>query len=145
MTLLHSLWQVGLLALAAYVCGRIGRRWSVERQYACNVAALVAGLVAMPVTFASLAAGRPSAAAESVLSRPAETASRAAQSSRLQRLVNIGPVSAPLPSVADAQPGSIPEPPPQDGERLWVRLSRWVAVFYGVGVGLMLARLALSV
>ncbi len=145
LTLLHSLWQVGLLALAAYVCGRIGRRRSWTPEYAWNVAALAAGLVAMPITFASLAAGRPSAAPESVVNRRAETAPLAAQSAAPQRIVDVGPVSASPPSVADAEAGSIPKPPPQDTESLWVGLSRWVAVLYGVGVALMLARLSLGV
>jgi protocatechuate 3,4-dioxygenase beta subunit len=146
LTLLHSLWQVGLLALAADVCGRIGRR-SVERQYAWHVAALVAGLVAMPVTLASLAAGRPSAVGQPVLNRPAETTAKPAQSGRPERIADVGPVSAPLPSVANAkpEPASIPEGPPPDAVSSWVRLSRGVATLYGFGVALMLARLALGV
>ena len=62
LTLLHSIWQVTLFALTARAVGRLWRRRSVERDYGFHVVALVASLVAMPVTFASVSVARPRAA-----------------------------------------------------------------------------------
>src|SRR4051812_5480546 len=66
MVLLHSLWQMGLAAMLAWLLARIWRKRSVEWTYWAHVAALVAGLVAMPATFwllADRAAGIPPAVA----------------------------------------------------------------------------------
>jgi len=57
--LLHSVWQVALLALVARVLERLWRNRSVERCYATYVAALMAALVAMPVTFALMEVAGP--------------------------------------------------------------------------------------
>ncbi len=50
LTLLHSIWQVTMLAAAAWTVDRIWGRRSVERSYAIYVTALLAGLAAMPIT-----------------------------------------------------------------------------------------------
>ena len=48
LTLLHSLWQVGLLTLAVWTLDRLRRKPSAERSYTLHVAALAASLAAMP-------------------------------------------------------------------------------------------------
>src|SRR5690606_1731097 len=56
LTLLHSLWQVALLVAIVWVIDRLGRKSSVERGYMLHVGALLAALVALPVTYALLPA-----------------------------------------------------------------------------------------
>ena len=55
MTLVHSLWQVVLVAAIARGLAWLWGRRSVERAYAMHVAALLAMVVAMPVTYAIVA------------------------------------------------------------------------------------------
>ncbi|HVW38269.1 MAG TPA: hypothetical protein VHB99_13230, partial [Pirellulales bacterium] len=64
LTLLHSIWQIALLALAARIW-EWRRKPSVQSCYALYVGALAAGLAALPVTYAWLG---------SVESRAAESA-----------------------------------------------------------------------
>ena len=45
LTLLHSVWQVTVLALVAWCVDQLWRNRSVERCYAVNVAAVVANMV----------------------------------------------------------------------------------------------------
>ena len=52
--LLHSIWQFVLLALLASLVGRLFKPQGVQWRYAVDVAALVIGLVMLPVTFALL-------------------------------------------------------------------------------------------
>ena len=59
LTLLHSLWQVGLLALVAWTVDRLWRR-SVDASDAVHVAAIVIALVALPITFTRLSVATPS-------------------------------------------------------------------------------------
>ncbi len=54
LTLLHSVWQVALLALVAWCVDWLLRGRSVERCYAVHVVALMVGLAAMPVTYAMI-------------------------------------------------------------------------------------------
>ena len=50
LTLLHSLWQIALLAMIASAVGR-WRRNDVNRSYSAHVAALLVGMLLIPVTF----------------------------------------------------------------------------------------------
>ncbi len=59
LTLLHSVWQVALLALVVWCVDQLWRIYSVERRYVMNVAALVTALVAMPVTYVLIDVAEP--------------------------------------------------------------------------------------
>lgn len=59
LVLFHSLWQMGLAAMLAWLLGRKWRGSSAEWAYWAHVAALVVGLAAMPVTYLSLGARTP--------------------------------------------------------------------------------------
>src|SRR6478735_6366717 len=59
LVLFHSLWQMGFAAMLAWLLGRKWRTSSVEWAYWGHVAALVAGLVAMPATYLLLAPRAP--------------------------------------------------------------------------------------
>ena len=50
-TLLHSLWQVALLATIVWFVDRRWQKSSVDRSYALHVGALVLSLIALPITF----------------------------------------------------------------------------------------------
>ena len=52
LVLLHSLWQVAVLAIVAWGVERLLLGRSVERSYSIHVAALLLSLAAMPVTYA---------------------------------------------------------------------------------------------
>src|SRR6476620_1536097 len=58
LTLLHSIWQVALLALVVWAFGHLWRRKSVEWDYAFHVAVLVIAIVALPVTYANVRSAR---------------------------------------------------------------------------------------
>ena len=53
LTLVHSLWQMGLLALIVFLLDQ-SRRMSVERRYTIHVIAMVIGIILVPVTFATV-------------------------------------------------------------------------------------------
>ena len=121
LTLLHSLSQATLLALVAYAVGRMARRRSVERDYALQVAALLATLGAMPVTFALLVEGRP-AAAEIVFAAPPVSSGR---------LLVASPRNPETKSAVPAPSGSSTEQPanlsvfslPEVRDPFWMRVS----------------------
>jgi hypothetical protein len=50
-TLLHSVWQVAVLAALAWLAGRFWCKRSVEWAYTVNVWALMLGLACVPVTY----------------------------------------------------------------------------------------------
>ena len=137
--LLHSLWQVAVLAMVAWGVDRFWLKRSVERSYAVCVAVLVLALVAMPVTFWGLGSGR-----EWVTSRAAEAVSPgdapALDSSSLQA----------APSEVIGSQANRPAAFPASTETLstqvlattvWQRAAPWLVVAYGLGVVLMLVRL----
>ena len=141
--LLHSLWQATLFALAAGAVARLWRRRSVERDYGFQVVALLASLVAMPVTFASVSVVRPHAAEELPSSSPAGVASAESDGLRLSS-VSLDAPRTPL-STRNASRFGAPASPDAHRESAWLPLAPWIAALYGLGVVLMLARLAAGV
>jgi hypothetical protein len=145
LTLLHSVWQVALLALAAFGASRIGRRRSVERDYAFQVAALLASLFAIPVTFASISVVRPRAVEQIASSQPATiTLSQTRFDLRRDPQTATNDARSTLSKAnSDSIAGSAS--PPRSAVPYWVRLSPWVVGLYGIGLFLMLARLGVGV
>ena len=146
--LLHSLWQVALLAMIAWCVERfwLKRLWlrqSVERGYAVYVAALLLALVAMPVTFWGLGSG-----GEWGTSRAAEAVSPG----DAPALNSFLPHAAPSDVVGSQanRPAAFPAPTETLSTTLsaqllaptvWQRAAPWLVVAYGLGVVLMLVRL----
>lgn len=156
LTLMHSIWQVSLLALVVWSIDRFWRKTSVERHYLLNVAALVTALAALPMTYQLLNIVEP-------------VTQIAGESPAL--ITEIKPQSAPL-----AVPPLYPEqvvskatqytepltqrPPeiqaPQATNALivapatvspstqWLWLAPWIMVIYAAGVALMLTRLIIA-
>ena len=52
LTLLHSIWQVALIAIVAWLAEKLLRHRSTEWSYTISVVALLLALVALPVTYA---------------------------------------------------------------------------------------------
>jgi len=51
LTLLHTLWQVAVLAVLARIIERFWRQQSVERSYTLHVVTLCVAIIAVPVTY----------------------------------------------------------------------------------------------
>jgi beta-lactamase regulating signal transducer with metallopeptidase domain len=151
LTLVHSLWQVALLAAIAWCCERV-LRWSVERRCAMYVAAMFAGLALLPVTFALLDAGTPGAA-------------RGVQAGDSESQFVPAAVAAPSPAevVAEEPTAAAATSPVMDEPDLstrqidvaptdastdvaaWTTLAPWIVTIYVAGVVLMLLRLGIGV
>jgi len=146
MTLVHSLWQVALFAAMAWGLDRLWRRRSVESSYVVYVLALIAGLAAMPLTYALVAIdtwgavrGEFAAGAASPTALPAvrnRESPRPLVSPGEQtpnaRDLSIAPDTVALAPVTAAAEGPL---------LLWSRVTPWVVSLYVVGVLLMLVRL----
>jgi beta-lactamase regulating signal transducer with metallopeptidase domain len=133
LTLLHSLWQVAILAGFAFGLERAWQRQSAEWAYAAHVVALVIGLALMPFTYAWIQSAEsaaqpltPDAAIASVVS----TESAATLS--------------PSP-VADASNARSLPTATTSVAAIWPRMARWIAMAYVAGVVLMLGRLTSSI
>ena len=146
LTLLHSLWQVALLAFAAWGIGRCLGRHRENASYVVHATALVLGLIAAPITHAFLSYGGSTSVAESA-PPPVAAASVSA---------DIDPGVSQLPpelaTAAEAQPPSLPTSPITQAAPVvgavpgfaWQSIMPWLAGAYLFGVVLMLARLARS-
>ncbi len=147
MTLLHSLWQVALLALAAWGLDRLWRRRSVERSYALHVAALLAGMAAAPITYALVEVGTPTTVARG--DSPVEPGSSTQppvvtalpQTSPTVDELEQAPNTGGLPSVADTGASVPVTTAMQESSTVWRRVAPWIVALYAVGVLVMLARL----
>ena len=147
MTLIHSIWQVALFAAIAWGLERLWRRRSVESKYVVYVAALLASLVAMPITYALVHVGitrtdaqdvsrvaeaSPAAPlAVSIAENPPMPVDRNEQTSKAGHLSIAPDTRPPVPvAVARTEPSS-----------LWPRVAPWIVLLYVGGVLLMFARL----
>jgi Zn-dependent protease with chaperone function len=145
-TLLHSIWQVALAAALARGLPRLRRRRSVESSYAWHVAALLAALAALPVTYALVPIDRPIAAGQGggAIDPPSLAAALASGRKMTLPLSNR---SAPATNTADVSPGTealapATLPPLAEGpSAVWLRVAPWAAWLYAAGVWLMLVRL----
>ncbi len=155
LTLLHSAWQVALLALVAWSFERFWRNRSVERCYALHVAALVAAIAAMPITFAlvevaTTTSDAPTAeppVARAVLAvaptSPATTVASPVNASQAQA---VGPTST-LGGLPAPPPARLPAQATKAGNLsvLWLQVAPWIVALYTVGVTVMLFRLTAGI
>lgn len=139
-TLLHSLWQVPLVALIAWLVDHSWPRRAVETSYAIYVTALAAGLMLLPATFMVLGSAPQVGTAEIEQSAFA-TPMRIVPSRNLRS----GSVETPDSVMANAEyrADSIVKPAPI-GATLWPRASSWITLLYSLGVLGMTARLAVG-
>jgi beta-lactamase regulating signal transducer with metallopeptidase domain len=141
LTLAHSLWQLGLLAILATVIGRVRNRDNPERGYAIYVAALLLGIAALPITFAvvqvpalQVAVAQKTSATQSVTiprSFPQQTEPSAE--------LNLPVAAQRGASAADVESSMVPE---QSPTAIWLlNLAPWLAGCYATGVIVMILRL----
>jgi beta-lactamase regulating signal transducer with metallopeptidase domain/protocatechuate 3,4-dioxygenase beta subunit len=161
LTLLHSVWQVALLALVVWCIDRLWRSDSIERRYAMNVAALVTALVAMPVTYVLIDVVEPES--DTVIEVPIlATVVESKPSTRTTSPVTIPPVEAELVVSAESQTLSqqveqynqtqavaagdstfVARPSDIRSSR-WLLLAPWIVALYAAGVVSMLTRLVIA-
>lgn len=146
LTLMHSLWQVALVALAAWGIGLcLGRRRD-NASYVVHATALTLGLIAAPITYAFLTYGG---------STPVDPASQSVTA--VERIsVDSAPVANQLPphvaiAAEPATPAFTNEPAarnaptvPAASTSAWRSVMPWLAGAYFAGLVFMLARLAWS-
>ncbi|HBL44464.1 carboxypeptidase regulatory-like domain-containing protein [Gimesia sp.] len=156
LTLLHSLWQVALLAGLLWLVERCWQKITVERRYVLHVAVLLCVLLALPVTF--LLVG-PAASTPVVISQPqtvrdtfpsqAETKPAAPPQFRSEMPELLPGAESPLSENQKLQPASNISPEktktsPARRSQAWLWLAPWIVACYVAGVVLMLARLVIS-
>lgn len=156
LTLLHSLWQVSVLALGVWSINQLWRNGSVERQYAVNVTALVVALLAMPITYQLIDIAEPkiSSADESTAlttvtkTKPVSQASPSKQaefvgstnssthkSELKQNRQTKTAIASDASMLADTSAGQFSK---------WLWLTPWIVALYVAGVALMFMRLVVA-
>ncbi|WP_182868136.1 M56 family metallopeptidase [Rhodopirellula sp. JC639] len=154
--LLHSLWQIPLIALFIWLACRWGRS-TVERKYLLHVAGLFLSISIVPLTFVLLANGRPANDQISAVDIGPATV-------RTGTFPDVGsPEFMPLPAVvvesssSDAVAGTGPTATDSDadssavgddhrisnaiGQNMWRGAPSWIVGLYLLGVIVMLIRL----
>lgn len=148
MTLLHSLWQMALLAMLAGGMRLLLKRKRDQISYLIHSGALILGLVALPLTYSLLASKTPVLANDTqivttVAQSPATTLleplSLDASPMQLVTADNTDPATSPL-SRSDSQAEAAPETTANS----WQQFAPWLVVVYLIGVLTMLIRLASS-
>lgn len=156
LTLLHSIWQVSLLASLLWLMERYWQKNAVERNYVLYVAALLFAILALPVTFVLVdhvptesVAVRATPAGTVTIPPLAETRSSApVQTSPLisEPLPDMQPLAAEKqsPRSASSIPPAATEASPARWSQAWLWLAPWIVACYVAGVALMLFRLLIS-
>ena len=146
--LLHSLWQSTLLALAAAIVCRLGRRRAVTLHYLVYTTALAACVAALPATYWALGSASARVGVSSV-AVPREAATLATSQPEHRQVE--GPPSEPMiepplrstfgtPPAATANGGMA-----RSFDAAWQRAIPWLLAIYAVGVIAMLLRLTFGV
>lgn len=143
LTLLHSVWQVAVLALAAAILGQLLGRRSLRSSYWAHVVCLGLAIAFVPLTFwstsntapsASLDRGGPAATTAAAPLPGAETVATAELDPSREKSVDAhGRRSAPHIDFATAAVDKL--------QLRWPYWTPWLLVAYGVGVFMMLLRL----
>jgi beta-lactamase regulating signal transducer with metallopeptidase domain len=153
LTLLHSVWQTALAALAVWTVDAVWRRLSVERRYALHVAALLLAVAAMPATYLLLEPVELSRTSRSPIAAAITSSATIAAPSTQVLAEAPTPVAAdpldddaPLPATEplfDAAPDDSPQPRSLTVAAIarWTTLAPWLTALYLLGVAAMLARL----
>ncbi len=152
LALLHSLWQVALLAIVVWLIDHLRRKQSAGRSYALHVAALALSLIALPITFTMIQ--MPA----SPLQRTATAAATAESPSKLfpletpQRIPNTNKnqqPTQPRQNVTQSPPATTVDMPAQKNQdqwsTRWLSVAPWAIGMYAIGVLFMLTRLFVGI
>ena len=151
LTLLHSVWLVSLLALFAWIADRLVGRRAVERSYAIHVAALVASMLALPVTYWIVAAQGVAPQREIALAAEAVPGAELMSATTSPVPPEFSPAGETPPvRFVPVEPqgkdvASAPVPRNIERTQIWRTIAPWFAGLYLAGVVVMLARLALGI
>lgn len=160
LTLLHSLWQVSVLAFVVWCVNQIWRNGSIERHYTINVAALVLAFLAIPMTYQLIDIAEPEVDANTQASAIASIIRTKPESTKNVSLINERDASTtkitttqvqnlpekqnrPVQSTVTANTRFVDQPPARPSS-MWPLLTPWIVAFYAAGVALMLVRLMVS-
>ena len=150
-TLLHSLWQVALLALVVWSLDRLWKRRSVEKSYALHMAALVAGMAAVPITYALVEVGTPTTVArsestvETGLPTPPPVVTAFPETSPVVDEFEQTAVTDALPLVPETGASAPAMNEIEESSTPWLRVAPWIVGLYAVGVLAMLTRLTAGI
>ncbi|QDT40029.1 Regulatory protein BlaR1 [Gimesia alba] len=156
LTLMHSIWQVSLLALVVWSLDRFWRNASVERRYTLHVIALVTALVAVPVTYQLLHRVEPvrNTSGESpvrmiyVKPQPTSLSNTPVKIERIDSRETLTSESQ-TQQVRQIQPTDVTStllvpPTTLNPPTQWLWLAPWIMAIYAAGVALMLTRLIIA-
>jgi beta-lactamase regulating signal transducer with metallopeptidase domain len=149
LTLVHSLWQVALLAAAVWMIDRSWQKLSVERRYGLHVAVLLLSFLALPVTFAltEIPASPRRATVASATVASADAVRRAPDAGAISGVATreAGP-PVPFRGETDRQKGILSSVVNlEDLSIMEFRLAPWLAALYVIGVAWMLVRLLMGI
>ncbi len=140
LVLLHSLWQMALLAAVVGLVGRLWRGQTVESRYALHVAALVLGVALLPMTYAYVQFSQattavPIATVSLVGTPPYAALSNSAPSMEPTAPGGSSAATSPFAALSTVAPQVDAKP------ANWSRFAPWLLGIYVAGVVLMLVRL----
>ncbi|MDA1229628.1 MAG: M56 family metallopeptidase [Planctomycetota bacterium] len=160
LTLLHSLWQVGLIAIVVTLLERLWKRTSAERSYFLHTTGLVCSFVALPITWLLVdAGGDPGSASASpafMISEVVETGMKPESKANIPLNPRVILQSQHTSEIADSNAASLQpsptevSPPGATGAEFvppasWQILATWIVALYVTGVIAMFSRLAIAI
>ncbi len=159
LTLLHSVWQVALLAVLVRGFDRLWQRRSAQGSYIANVLALLLAFIIVPVTYVSI--DGTSSVSRAVTSQPVANKSPIAESVVVNESTAIDEQHVVMPTglpplnndlLRDhAEEGkstashSSPVAASESESLTWSTFTPWIVALYILGVAWMLIRLAVSI
>ncbi|QDV53300.1 M56 family metallopeptidase [Gimesia fumaroli] len=146
LTLLHSVWQFAVILTAVWCLEQFRINHRVERRYAINVAALLVGLLAVPLTYSMTGASRsfdivaqksrPISSQPEVLSDSERPRHQAASPALVDVPIRETPLTYSSEIKSSDRESEVPV-----ARTEWIQISPWVIVLYFLVAGLMFCRL----
>ncbi|QDU06975.1 M56 family metallopeptidase [Gimesia aquarii] len=153
LTLVHSVWQMAALLFIVWCSGLIWKNRTVETSYTMNVAALLVGLLALPITFLMVdvvdvpeqANVSIKATADSPATPPSMTPDKTAMAPTAKSQATGLPLAHNKPTGSTSTSDAALATHSSNGKLFgWLQYMPWVVAFYLAGVVIMLARLGLA-
>jgi beta-lactamase regulating signal transducer with metallopeptidase domain len=135
LTLLHSVWQIALLAMVAWVIERCRRRLSAEWSYRMHVALLCLGVAAAPLTYSLVQSP------DSRIAIISQTAAENREADERPVLGGAAVKATDADQAAFSRASSPTAASAAERTRSWRKSAGWIIAVYFLGVVLMLIRL----
>ncbi|MEO1529925.1 MAG: M56 family metallopeptidase [Planctomycetota bacterium] len=143
-TLVHSLWQMALLAMLATSLSRLCFRRRADVSYLVHTAALMLGMIALPITFVATESRFDDSRETISALDPKSTAEITSSTEFAPAALNSIPTVMAEPMASLPADTSMVQPANPNSTSLWEQSLAWLAGCYAIGVAVMLARLAWS-